>query len=90
MLEKILQLDFDVVVPGTGPPVTRAELQAFKAKIDTMVARATQLVNDGLPKDKLITQLKTEDTGWQLTLTPDQLDHFYSELSRTQQMRNGS
>ncbi len=28
-------------------------------------------------------QLKTADLGWQLSFTPDQLDSFYAELSRT-------
>ena len=37
VLGQILKLDFDVVVPGEGPPVSKADLQAFKTKIDTLV-----------------------------------------------------
>jgi hypothetical protein len=78
-----LKLDFDVVIPASGPPVSRADLEAFKTKIDTTVARATRLVKQGVPKDQLMAQLKTTDLGWQLSFSGDQLDSFYAELSRT-------
>jgi cyclase len=82
VLAQILKLDFDVVVPATGPVVTRADLEAFKTRIDTMVSRATGLVRQGVPKNQLMAQLKTDDPGWQLNLTGEQLDIFYAELSQ--------
>lgn len=33
-LEQILRLDFDKVIPGSGPVVDRAELQRFKSQLD--------------------------------------------------------
>ena len=84
VLAQILKLDFDVVVPGTGPTVGRADLEAFKTKIDTLVSRAAGLVKDGVPKDQLMGKLKTDDLGWQLSFTPEQIDHFYSELSQAE------
>lgn len=83
VLAQILKLDFDVVVPGSGPQVTRVDLEAFKTKIDTLVSRATGLVKKGVPKDQLMAQLKTDDLGWRFNFSGEQLDHFYSELSRT-------
>ena len=83
VLAQVLKLDFDVAIPSTGPAITRADLEAFKTKIDTMVARATGLVKQGVPKDELMAQLKTADLGWQLSFSGDQLDSFYAELSRT-------
>jgi glyoxylase-like metal-dependent hydrolase (beta-lactamase superfamily II) len=83
VVDKVLKLDFDVVVPGAGPPLIRADLEAFKTKIDTLVSRATGLVKRGVPKDQLMAQLKTDDLGFQLTFTGDQLDHFFAELSST-------
>ena len=83
VLAKILKLDFDVVVPGTGPTVTRAELAAFKTKVDILVSRATALVKKGIPKDQLMAHLKTDDLGWKFNITGDRLDRFYAELSRT-------
>jgi glyoxylase-like metal-dependent hydrolase (beta-lactamase superfamily II) len=80
---EILKLDFDVVVPGTGPTVTRADLQAFKEQIETMLARGRSLAKSGVPKDRIMAQLPTSDLGWRMNLTPNQLDRFYVELSDT-------
>src|SRR5208337_4579107 len=71
VLAQILKLDFDVVVPSTGPTVTRAVLEAFKAKIENLVSRAAELVRKGVPKDQLMAQLKTDDLGWQFNFTGD-------------------
>lgn len=83
VLAQVLKLDFDVVVPSSGPPVTRADLESFKTKIDTLVSRATGLVKKGVPKDQLMAQLKTDDLGWKFNFTGNQLDSFYAELSAT-------
>jgi cyclase len=83
VLAEVLKLDFDVVVPGTGPTVARADLEALKTRIDTLVSRATLLVRNGVPKDKLMGQLKTDDLGWRLNFAGEHLDHFYAELSRS-------
>jgi hypothetical protein len=82
VLAQILKLDFDVVVPSTGPMVTRADLEAFKTRIDTLVSRASGLVKSGVTKDQLMAQLKTDDLGWRFSFTGDQLDRFYAELSQ--------
>ena len=83
VLAQILKLDFDVVVPSTGPMVSRADLEAFKTRIDTLVSRAAGLVKKGVPKDQLMAQLKTDDLGWRLGLTDDQRDRFFAELSQS-------
>jgi len=80
VIAQILKLDFDVVVPGNGPMATRAELEAFKTKIDTLVSRASVLVKNGIAKDQLMAQLKADDLGWRIDFTGDQLDGFYAEL----------
>ena len=84
VLADILKLDFDVVVPGTGPTATRADLEAFKTKVDTLLSRATALVKKGVSKDRVMAELKTDDLGWRLDFTGDRLDRFYDELSRAQ------
>jgi hypothetical protein len=82
-LAAVLALDFDVVVPGDGAPVTRAELQAFKSKIDTLALRATALFRLGTAKADFIDRLDTADLGWKLDLAGDQLDRCYGELAGT-------
>jgi glyoxylase-like metal-dependent hydrolase (beta-lactamase superfamily II) len=37
-LEQILQLDFDTVIPGQGPVVKRADLQALAARMEVMAS----------------------------------------------------
>jgi glyoxylase-like metal-dependent hydrolase (beta-lactamase superfamily II) len=90
VLGEILKLDFDVVVPGTGPPVSRADLEAFKAKVDTAVLRARTLVQQGVPKNQLMARLKTDDLGWRLSFTGRRLNHFYAELAKPEQPGSGS
>jgi glyoxylase-like metal-dependent hydrolase (beta-lactamase superfamily II) len=83
VLDQILKLDFDVVVPGTGPMVGRADMQAFKTKIDTLVSRATALVKKGVPKSRLMAELKTDALGGRLSFTGRRLDRFYAELAES-------
>jgi cyclase len=85
VLAEVLKLDFDVAVPGFGPPVRRADLEAFKNKIDRLVSRASDLVKKGVAKDQLMMQLKTDDLGWQFSFTGESLDRFYAELTKTEQ-----
>ncbi len=81
-LEQVLKLDFDTAVASSGPPITRAELQAFKSKIDELASRSKKLVAQGVPKGQFMSQLKADDLGWNLSYTPDQVDHLYAELSQ--------
>ncbi len=81
VLDEILKLDFDTVIPASGPIVGRAELEAFRAKLGTLIFRAADLIKNGVPKNQLMTQLKTEDLGWHLSYTGSRLDDFYLELS---------
>lgn len=83
VLAQILKLDFDVVVPSTGPVVTRDELVAFKTKIDILVSRARRLVESGVRKDQLLARLDANDFGWQFNLTRSHLDRFFTQLSES-------
>ncbi len=80
VLAEVLKLDFDVAVPSTGPTIGRADLAAFKSRIDILVSRAANLVKNGVAKDQLMGQLQTADLGWRLDYTGDRLDRFYAEL----------
>lgn len=84
-LDKLLKLDFDTAIPGHGnDPMTKADVKAFRDKMNTVVMRAHDLVKMGTPKEQLMAQLKTDDLGWNLN-TPQwtqqaRLDAFYDEL----------
>jgi cyclase len=79
-LAQLLKMDFDTAVPGSGPTVSRAELESFMTKINTLVARAASLVSQGVSKDQLMSRLKADDPGWNLNFTAEQIDGFYAEL----------
>jgi cyclase len=79
VLDAVLKLDFDAAIPGNGPVLTKADVQAFKTKFDTVVTRLTELVRKGVPKDQLLMQLKTDDIGW--TPRIPSIDGLYAELS---------
>jgi glyoxylase-like metal-dependent hydrolase (beta-lactamase superfamily II) len=79
VLAGILKLDFDAAIPGNGDVLTKADVQAFKTKFDTVMERARQLVKQGVPQDQLLKQIKTDDIGWAPRVP--KLDAFYAELS---------
>jgi cyclase len=78
VLDGILKLDFDTCIPGNGGPLTKADVEAYKMKIDTFLARAKEAVAKGVPKDQLMAQIKTDDLGW--TPRVPNVDAFYDEL----------
>ena len=80
VLDALLKLDFDTAVPGAGPVLTKADVQAFRTKFTTVMMRASELVQKGVPKDQLLMQLKTDDIGWAPRVP--QIDPFYEELSK--------
>jgi glyoxylase-like metal-dependent hydrolase (beta-lactamase superfamily II) len=83
VLDQILKLDFDIAVPGTGPMIRKADVEAFKTKMDTLISRATAIVKAGVPEDQFMAHLRTDDLGWRLTFSKEQLLGIYAELSRT-------
>jgi cyclase len=75
----LLKLDFDAAIPGNGPVLTKADVQAFATKFNTVVDRLTELVRKNTPKDQILMQLKTDDIGW--TPRIPAIDGLVSELS---------
>jgi glyoxylase-like metal-dependent hydrolase (beta-lactamase superfamily II) len=83
VLQEMLKLDFDVAVPSVGPPVSRAEVVAFKARVDTLTSRAIALVKAGVDKSRFLSQLTIDDLGWTLRLERDEVVQLYVDLSQT-------
>ncbi len=79
VLDGILSLDFDTAIPGNGDPLTRADVQAYKTKFDTWIARAREAIAKGVPQDQLLAQIKTDDLGF--TPRVPKVDAFVAELS---------
>ena len=86
-LDGVLKWDFDVAIPGHGnDPLTKADVQAFRDRMNTVVERGRALVKKGTPKDQLIAQIQTDDLGWNIDNNqwnnPERLDLFYADLSK--------
>jgi cyclase len=83
VLDKILQLDWDLAIPGNDDPQPRSYVQSYRDNIATFVDRAKAAVKMGVPKDQLMATIKTDDLPFKLTLQPAALDGFYDELSKS-------
>jgi glyoxylase-like metal-dependent hydrolase (beta-lactamase superfamily II) len=84
-LDKLLKLNFDTLIPGHGnDPMTRAQVQEFRNKMNTLMTRGRDLVKAGTPKEELLAKIKTDDIGWNVNNAqwgaPNRLDPFYAEL----------
>jgi len=82
-----LKLKWDVAFPGHGAkPLTRDEVVEYKKKIDQLISRIRDSINAGVPKDKLIASLKTDDLGWkiggQFWAPPARVEALVDELSK--------
>jgi glyoxylase-like metal-dependent hydrolase (beta-lactamase superfamily II) len=88
-LADILKLDFELAVPGHGDKaLTKDEVRAYKAKIDKLVAAATEVVKAGTPEEQFIDTVnaKITDLNWKLGgqfwAPKPRLDALYAELSK--------
>lgn len=93
-LERTLQLDFDRVIPGHGPVMTKADLARFAATVTAMRTRLQDLVRRNTAKSELVRILE-RDYGWRSTgcppapqMTPgclqfQQVDALIAELRAT-------
>ena len=68
-LDRILRLDFDTVIPGHGPVSTKADVVAFKADLEAMRSRVTELIKSGGSRDAVVAMME-KDYGWRATGCP--------------------
>lgn len=75
-----LAADFDVAIAAQGPPLSRADVAAYAAKLDTMVGRARRLARSGVAPAEFAARLRLDDLGWRLGLEGDDLAQLAAEL----------
>ena len=84
-LDRILELDFDTVIPGHGDVMTKEDVRSWKTKFETLRERMAELVRQGVKKEDVRSRLRTDDPGW--PLQPDglfvrrSLPNLYDELA---------
>ena len=81
ILDGVLSLDFEQAIPGRGDPKSKADVQAYRMKFDTVVKRAADAIKAGATKEQLASQVKTDDLGWQFQ--PAFYGSLYDELAKT-------
>ena len=69
VLDGMLALDFDTVIPGHGSVSTRADVVTFKANLEAMRARLTTLIQGNAPRGQIVKILE-DDYGWRSTGCP--------------------
>jgi len=69
-IDKLLALDFDVMIPGHGRIMTKDEARAYRVRFQTMNERMRDVIRKGVTKeqmktlDQARTQLRLADLGW--------------------------
>ena len=65
-LDRILALEFDTVVPGAGPALTKRDVQVFRDRFVTLRMRAMQLLYRNVAQAEALPLLQTADLDWPL------------------------
>lgn len=82
VLDEVLKLDFDTIIPGHGPLSDRAGLLKWRADFETMRNRISGMVRQGRTKDE-ISQTLIKDFGWPVGgLAIGQVDAFIAEMKQ--------
>jgi cyclase len=83
------KLDFDTLIPGHGDaPISRAEFEASRKKLDLLIDRLRAGIKAGTPKGELLAKIQVDDLGgWSIKdsrqwNTAARLDGLYAELSK--------
>ncbi|MGD8325149.1 MAG: MBL fold metallo-hydrolase, partial [Gammaproteobacteria bacterium] len=59
-IEALLEIDFDILIPGHGRLMNRNEVVAYKARFEEMNRRMRELASAGVPKTEARTRLHLE------------------------------
>jgi len=86
VLDEILKLDFDIVIPGHGALLNKDRIRSDRQKLVTMNQRMAELAGKGVPLEQVFEQLKLADLGWDHTVSTEAfkggLKGYYEEMKR--------
>ena len=81
-LTRLLALDFDTVIPGHGPILTKADVRTFRSKLETVIDRVRAEIAAGATRDDIASRVDTSDLDW--PLAPVRIRNVFDELTATQ------
>jgi len=78
-LDRILELGFETVVPGHGPPTTKAVMRTFRDSTVALRERASEVLAQGASRDEFEAVMR-EEFGWEDLHVGRGLDGLMGEL----------
>jgi glyoxylase-like metal-dependent hydrolase (beta-lactamase superfamily II) len=78
-LTRLLALDFDTVIPGHGPILTKDDIRTFRSKLATVIDRVRAAIAAGATRDDIAARVDTEDLEW--PLAPVRIRDAFDELT---------
>ena len=78
-LSGILTLDFDMVIPGHGSIMTRADVRTFRTKLETVINRVREEITNGATRADIASRVDTSDLNW--PLAPVRIQNVFDELT---------
>ena len=81
-LDGVLELDFDTVIPGHGPILTKDDVRTFRDRMQTLRERMTEAIDAGVARGDVASRVDTADLHW--PLAPAALQAFYDEVEASQ------
>ena len=78
-LSGILTLDFDMVIPGHGSIMTRADIRTFRTKLETVINRVSEEIANGSTRADIASRVATSDLDW--PLAPVRIQNVFDELT---------
>ncbi len=81
-LTGLLALDFDTVIPGHGPVLTKADVRTFRGKLEPVIDRVRAEIAAGATRDNIGSRVDTRDLDW--PLPPSRFRNVFDELTAAQ------
>ena len=78
-LTRLLALDFETVIPGHGPILTKADVRTFRGKLETVIDRVRDEIAAGATRDDIASRVDTADLDW--PLAPVRIHNVFDELT---------
>jgi len=81
-LTAMLALDFDTVIPGHGPIMTKDDVRTFRRKLETVIDRVRGEIAVGATRADIASRVDIADLDWPLALV--RIQNVFDELTATQ------